>query len=145
MVDNVNNGYDLKSLSDEEISALSNSFSIQLNVKDNSAVTFKFLKGLQELGYANKDSTIVLNRVRVPAGYCSDYCHFLSTYNAILTGDRGLVYDLVPDDFSIHDAIGFIAVCSSSMSDRGFDEFTADEVHNFFQYRANKNSAGPRK
>lgn len=139
------NGYDLRTFSDREIRSCSSSFSVQLIVKDNPAVTFKFLKGLQDLGCANEDSTIVLNNVCVPAGYCRSYSSFLSTYNAISTGDRGLVYDLVPDDVSNHDAIQFIAACSSSMSARGFDAFTADEVHNFFQYRASKNSTGSRK
>lgn len=135
MGNGINNGYDLRTLGDEEIRTLSSTFSVQLNVKDNPVTTFKFLKGLQDLGYANKDSMIVVNRVRVPAGYCSDYIHFLTIYNAIQTGDRATVYDLVPDDLDVSDVVHFIGICSSSMKSIGFESFTNDEVRNFLQYR----------
>lgn len=143
MVDSVrNNGYDLNSFSNEEIGALSSNFSVQLIVKNNPVVTFKFLKGLQDLGYANNDSTIVANRIRVPAGYCTDYSHFLATYNAIRTGDRATVYDLVPKDLDDSAVVRFIGICSSSMRVMGFESFTNDEVRNFLQYRASQQSRG---
>ena len=44
------------------------------------------------------DSTIVYKRVRVPAGYCTDFHNFIITYGAIISGDHASIYEQVPED-----------------------------------------------
>ena len=61
-----------------EKSNKTSNFSVELTVKNNDVVeTFDSLKELQEMGYAGVDSTIVYKKVRVPAGYCTDFHNFI--------------------------------------------------------------------
>ncbi len=117
-------------------------FSVELRVKGNSEPTFYALKELQEIGYAYEDSTIVLNGVRVPAGYCNDFQQFIVTYGAIVSGNHALVYDQIPSDMSEIDVAKFLVVCSKSMEDQGRDAFTQSEVRDFLEYRRFQKSSG---
>lgn len=115
-------------------------FSVELYVKNggDAGLTFEKLKELQELEYAYSDSTIVLNGVRVPAGYCEDFHHFITTYGAIIVGDHALIYDQILDEFSDSDAVKFLAICSNSMKSQGRTPFTKVEVKDFLEYRSFK-------
>lgn len=123
---------------------INKNFSVELRVKvgGDSEPTFVALKELQSLGYANEDSTILLKNVRVPAGYCSDFQHFIVTYGAIVSGDHALTFDQIPSDFSELKTVKFLAVCSTSMESQGRVGFTQDEVKNFLEYRKSQKSLG---
>lgn len=118
-------------------------FHVNLTVKtgENSADAFAFLKKLRESGYAASDSTIILGKACVPAGYCSDYKAFMSTYSAIVVGDQPAIFELVPEELNKFEATRFLAVCSKSMENLGRDGFHRDDIQNFLEYRASKKNS----
>ena len=110
-------------------------YSLELVVKGDAIVTFDTLKKLQELGYAREDSTIVYKKVRVPAGFCTDFQNFIVTYGSIVSGDHAGVFGQVPDGLNNNDAVRFLGVCSLSLEKCGRSGLSKDDVVNYLQYR----------
>ena len=110
-------------------------YSVQLIVRDDVVVTFNALKDLQALGYARDDSTIIYKKVRVPAGYCTDFQNFIVTYSSIISGNHAGIFGQVPEQLSDSDVVRFLGVCSLSLEKCGRDGLTKDDVVNYIQYR----------
>lgn len=117
-------------------------YSVQLIVKDNAVVTFNTLKELQALGYAREDSTIVYKKVRVPAGFCTDFQNFIMTYGSIISGDHAGVFGQVPEELSDNDAVRFLGVCTLSLERCGRPGLSKDDVVNYLQYRNSQKKSG---
>lgn len=81
--------------------------------------TFSELKKFQSLGLVGKNSNIVFNGIRVPAGYCDDFFSFFKVYLAITSLDEDNVFDSVPEGLSSDEIYGFVGTCSSSIVDKG--------------------------
>ena len=121
-------------------------FSLELTVKNDEVVeTFDSLKELQEMGYAGVDSTIVYKRVRVPAGYCSDFHNFIITYGAIISGDHASIYEQVPEDLDYHNTHRFLATCTMSLEKCEREGLSKDDVMNFLAMRGLTKKEGPQK
>ena len=106
-------------------------FSLELTVKNDEVVeTFDSLKQLQEMGYAGVDSTIVYKRVRVPAGYCTDFHNFIITYGAIISGDHASIYEQVPEDLDYDNTLRFLATCTMSLEKCEREGLSKEDVLN---------------
>ena len=107
-------------------------FSLELTVKNDGVVeTFDSLKQLQEMGYAGVDSTIVYKRVRVPAGYCTDFHNFIITYGAIISGDHASIYEQVPEYLDYDNTLRFLATCTMSLEKCEREGLSKEDVLNF--------------
>lgn len=121
-------------------------FSLELTVKNDEVVeTFDSLKELQEMGYAGVDSTIVYKRVRVPAGYCTDFHNFIITYSAIISGDHASIYEQVPEDLDYDNTLRFLATCTMSLEKCEREGLSKDDVMNFLAMRGLTKKEGPQK
>ena len=121
-------------------------FSLELTVKNDEVVeTFDSLKELQEMGYAGVDSTIVYKRVRVPAGYCSDFHNFIITYGAFISGDHASIYEQVPEDLDYDYTLRFLATCTMSLEKCEREGLSKDDVMNFLAMRGLTKKEGPQK
>ena len=121
-------------------------FSLELTVKNNEVVeTFDSLKQLQEMGYAGVDSTIVYKRVRVPAGYCTDFHNFIITYGAIISGDHASIYEQVPEDLDYDNTLRFLAICTMSLEKCEREGLSKEDVLNFLSMRGLTKEERPQK
>lgn len=121
-------------------------FSLELTVKNDEVVeTFDSLKQLQEMGYAGVDSTIVYKRVRVPAGYCTDFHNFIITYGAIISGDHASIYEQVPEDLDYDNTLRFLAICTMSLEKYEREGLSKDDVLNFLSMRGLTKKERPQK
>ena len=121
-------------------------FSLELTVKNNEVVeTFDSLKQLQEMVYAGVDSTIVYKRVRVPAGYCTDFHNFIITYGAIISGDHASIYEQVPEDLDYDNTLRFLATCTMSLEKCEREGLSKDDVLNFLSMRGLTKKERPQK
>ena len=121
-------------------------FSLELTVKNNEVVeTFDSLKQLQEMGYAGVDSTIVYKRVRVPAGYCTDFHNFIITYGAIISGDHASIYEQVPEDLDYDNTLRFLATCTMSLEKCEREGLSKEDVLNFLSMRGLTKKERPQK
>ena len=121
-------------------------FSLELTVKNNEVVeTFDSLKQLQEMGYAGVDSTIVYKRVRVPAGYCTDFHNFIITYGAIISGDHASIYEQVPEDLDYDNTLRFLAICTMSLEKCEREGLSKEDVLNFLSMRGLTKEERPKK
>ena len=121
-------------------------FSLELTVKNDEVVeTFDSLKQLQEMGYAGVDSTIVYKRVRVPAGYCTDFHNFIITYGAIISGDHASIYGQVPEDLDYDNTLRFLATCTMSLEKCEREGLSKEDVLNFLAMRGLTKKEGPQK
>lgn len=121
-------------------------FSLELTVKNNEVVeTFDSLKQLQEMGYAGVDSTIVYKRVRVPAGYCTDFHNFIITYGAIISGDHASIYEQVPEDLDYDNTLRFLAICTMSLEKCEREGLSKEDVLNFLSMRGLTKKERPQK
>lgn len=71
------------------------------------------------MGLVDRNSNIVFNGIRVPAGYCDDICSFFTVYEAIASGDEDRVFASVPEDLSAKEIYNFVGTCSKSIVDIG--------------------------
>lgn len=121
-------------------------FSLELTVKNDEVVeTFDSLKQLQEMGYAGVDSTIVYKRVRVPAGYCTDFHNFIITYGAIISGDHASIYEQVPEDLDYDNTLRFLAICTMSLEKCEREGLSKEDVLNFLSMRGLTKKERPQK
>ena len=121
-------------------------FSLELTVKNNEVVeTFDSLKQLQEMGYAGVDSTIVYKRVRIPAGYCTDFHNFIITYGAIISGDHASIYEQVPEDLDYDNTLRFLATCTMSLEKCEREGLSKEDVLNFLSMRGLTKKERPQK
>lgn len=121
-------------------------FSLELTVKNDEVVeTFDSLKQLQEMGYAGVDSTIVYKRVRVPAGYCTDFHNFIITYGAIISGDHASIYEQVPEDLDYDNTLRFLAICTMSLEKCEREGLSKEDVLNFLSMRGLTKEERPQK
>lgn len=120
------------------INNINKNFTMELTVKDDPVVTFDTLKELQNMGYAKEDSTIVYKRVRVPAGYCTDFHNFIITYGAIISGDHASVFEQVPEELERDNILRFLATCSLSLEKCERPGLSQDDVINFLELRKQK-------
>lgn len=111
------------------------SFSLDFKVKPGSNMieVFSQVKKYQELDLAGRDSGIVINGVRVPAGYLSTNEQCGIVFDSIINGNiESLENMLVADEEITPIEIGsVVANCASEMAKFGSRSYKTEELDTF--------------
>lgn len=111
------------------------SFSLDFRVRigKNMFEVFDEMKNFQQAGIADKDSCLVLNDIRVPAGFLENGEQCCAMHEAIINGDLKQLEDIVANvaDLTDNELTLIAATCLSGMDKCGSRAFDAGYVGNF--------------
>lgn len=85
------------------------------SVKD----TFVSMKKCQELGIADREASITLNGICLPAGYYDEFEDYFKLYSAVIHMNVPAVIEYLPEDLSSNEASRALQMCSLGMQDYG--------------------------
>lgn len=120
------------------------SFSLDFRVRTGKDMfeVFDDMKKSQQAGFADKDSYIVLNNVRVPAGFLETGEQCYALYESIIKGDLEQLEETVAmvPDLANSELTLIAATCLSGMDKCGSRTFDAGYIGDFADKISSKKS-----